>query len=146
MRRLRDYQDDAYANRYSKLVDCVHAMELGLLGAAGQPGCSATPELTPRLPLTEAVARNYFKVLAYKDEIEVLCLRARLKAPPPRPTSAQRSVPAALVLLTDLPKLGTGAMARFSRIEECQDTEVLALNAGVAAASESWALGSSAFS
>ena len=80
MRRLRDYQDDAYANRYSKLVDCVHAMELGLLGAAGQPGCSATPELTPRLPLTEAVARNYFKVLAFKDEIEVLCLRVRLKA------------------------------------------------------------------
>ena len=80
MRRLRDYQDDAYANRYSKLVDCVHAMELGLLGVAGQPGCSATPELTPGLPLTEAVARNYFKVLAFKDEIEVLCLRVRLKA------------------------------------------------------------------
>ena len=54
-------------------------MELGLLGAAGQRECTATPELTPRLPLTEAVARNYFKVLAYKDEIEVACLRVRLE-------------------------------------------------------------------
>lgn len=88
MRRLRDYQDDAYANRYSKLVNSVHAMELGLLGAAGQRECTATPELTPRLPLTEAVARNYFKVLAYKDEIEVACLRVRLEGPPPRVCTA----------------------------------------------------------
>jgi indolepyruvate ferredoxin oxidoreductase len=51
------YQDRAYADRYLALVDRVRrrAEKLGAGGTA----------------LTEAVARNYFKLLAYKDEYEV---------------------------------------------------------------------------
>jgi indolepyruvate ferredoxin oxidoreductase len=51
---LTSYQDAAYARRYTDLVERVGA-KLGAKGAA----------------LTEAVARNYFKLLAYKDEFEV---------------------------------------------------------------------------
>jgi indolepyruvate ferredoxin oxidoreductase len=58
VRRRRDYlvsyQDAAYARRYTDLVERV-AARVGTGGAA----------------LTEAVARNYFKLLAYKDEFEV---------------------------------------------------------------------------
>ncbi|MEW5890472.1 MAG: indolepyruvate ferredoxin oxidoreductase family protein [Pseudomonadota bacterium] len=54
---LTDYQDAAYAQRYRDLVDRVHRREAALL-----PGSTE---------LTEAVARNYFKLLAYKDEYEV---------------------------------------------------------------------------
>jgi indolepyruvate ferredoxin oxidoreductase len=54
---LTDYQDQAYANRYAALVERVRDTERertrGLHG------------------LAEAVARNYFKLLAYKDEYEV---------------------------------------------------------------------------
>jgi indolepyruvate ferredoxin oxidoreductase len=51
------YQNSAYARRYQALVDRVREQERYASGAAG--------------PLTEAVARSYFKVLAYKDEYEV---------------------------------------------------------------------------
>jgi indolepyruvate ferredoxin oxidoreductase len=54
---LTAYQDAAYASRYSELVDRVAARESEIA-----PGSTA---------LTEAVARNYYKVLAYKDEYEV---------------------------------------------------------------------------
>jgi indolepyruvate ferredoxin oxidoreductase len=58
VRRRRDYltayQDAAYARRYTDLVEQVGA-KVGADGAA----------------LTEAVARNYFRLLAYKDEYEV---------------------------------------------------------------------------
>jgi indolepyruvate ferredoxin oxidoreductase len=61
---LTDYQDAAYAERYRALVERVR-------GAEG--------ERTPgRSGLAEAVARYYFKLLAYKDEYEV----ARLQSDP----------------------------------------------------------------
>jgi indolepyruvate ferredoxin oxidoreductase len=59
--RRRDYlvayQDQAYARRYTDLVERVRRAENALL-----PGSCV---------LTEAVARGYFKLLAYKDEYEV---------------------------------------------------------------------------
>ena len=54
---LTDFQDAAYAQRYTALIGRVRAAE-----AAAAPGSTA---------LSEAVARNYFKLLAYKDEYEV---------------------------------------------------------------------------
>ena len=54
---LTDYQDAAYAKRYTALVERVRAAETGVA-----PGMSL---------LTEAVARGYHKLLAYKDEYEV---------------------------------------------------------------------------
>ncbi|MEN9314969.1 MAG: hypothetical protein RIS35_1362 [Pseudomonadota bacterium] len=59
---LTDYQDDAWARRYLSLVDRTRAAEAALGAprpAAGMP------------PLTEAVARNFFKLMSYKDEYEV---------------------------------------------------------------------------
>ncbi|MBS0552473.1 MAG: indolepyruvate ferredoxin oxidoreductase family protein, partial [Proteobacteria bacterium] len=55
---LTAYQDVAYSARYRRLVDGVLAVE------AEKAGASSTR-------LAEAVARNYFKLLAYKDEYEV---------------------------------------------------------------------------
>jgi len=60
---LSAYQNSAYAARYSTLVERVRAAE-SRLGAG--------------TVLTEAVARYYFKLMAYKDEYEV----ARLYADP----------------------------------------------------------------
>ncbi|WP_305806018.1 indolepyruvate ferredoxin oxidoreductase family protein [Stenotrophomonas sp. YIM B06876] len=54
---LTDYQDAAYAGRYRRLVDAVRQAEQRLA-----PGSTA---------LTEAVARYFFKLMAYKDEYEV---------------------------------------------------------------------------
>lgn len=54
---LAGYQNAAYAARYKALVDRVREAE-----AAGTRGLSG---------LAEAVARYYFKLLAYKDEYEV---------------------------------------------------------------------------
>ncbi len=54
---LTDYQDAAYAHRYVALVDRAVAAE-----ASKAPG---------RGGLADAVARYYFKLLAYKDEYEV---------------------------------------------------------------------------
>jgi indolepyruvate ferredoxin oxidoreductase len=54
---LTDFQDAAYAQRYAALVERVRAAEKSV-----QPGSEA---------LAEAVARNYFRLLAYKDEYEV---------------------------------------------------------------------------
>ena len=58
---LVEYQDQAYADRYLKLLQRVRAREQSedLQGA------------TDSYPLTEAVARSYFQLLAYKDEYEV---------------------------------------------------------------------------
>jgi len=61
---LTSYQDTAYARRYSELVDRVRRVE--------------SDRLTGSTQLSEAVARYYFKLLAYKDEYEV----ARLHADP----------------------------------------------------------------
>jgi len=54
---LSDYQSHAYANRYTQLVEKVTAVEKSLFGKRGA--------------LSEAVARSYFRLLAYKDEYEV---------------------------------------------------------------------------
>jgi indolepyruvate ferredoxin oxidoreductase len=59
---LGDYQDAAYAARYRALVDRVRQVETDRgLGTR----------------LTEAVARYYFKLMAYKDEYEVARLYTR---------------------------------------------------------------------
>ena len=63
-RYLADYQNEAYARRYLYLVDRVRAAE-------AKVGAGDTA-------LTEAVARNYHKLLACKDEYEV----ARLYSAP----------------------------------------------------------------
>jgi indolepyruvate ferredoxin oxidoreductase len=54
---LTEYQDAAYAERYRTMVEKVRSVE-----AAKTPGFTS---------LAAAVARNYFKLLAYKDEYEV---------------------------------------------------------------------------
>ncbi|WP_288902688.1 indolepyruvate ferredoxin oxidoreductase family protein [uncultured Sneathiella sp.] len=54
---LKGYQNSRYAKRYLKLIETVGKAE-----AAVQPGSTM---------LTEAVARYYFKLMAYKDEYEV---------------------------------------------------------------------------
>jgi len=54
---LVDYQDRAYADRYARLLDRVQAADRRIDAGSGR--------------LTRAVAQNYFKLLAYKDEYEV---------------------------------------------------------------------------
>ncbi|MDQ9169058.1 indolepyruvate ferredoxin oxidoreductase family protein [Oxalobacteraceae bacterium R-40] len=63
---LTEYQNADYAQQYREFVTQVRAAEQKVV-PAGKP-----------LPLTEAVARNLFKLMAYKDEYEV----ARLHADP----------------------------------------------------------------
>jgi indolepyruvate ferredoxin oxidoreductase len=58
---LSGYQDAAYAGQFKSLVDQVRTQELAL-GAGTR--------------LTEAVARNLFKLMAYKDEYEVARLHS----------------------------------------------------------------------
>ena len=55
--RLIDYQSAAFAARYTVLVERVRAVEQERVSSRGA--------------LAEAVARTYFKLLAYKDEYEV---------------------------------------------------------------------------
>jgi len=55
---LVDYQDERYARRYAAAVERVKAAERALVGDGP-------------LALTEAVARNLYKLMAYKDEYEV---------------------------------------------------------------------------
>ena len=57
---LTGYQNAAYAEQYAGFVDRVRRAEEGLVGAAPAD-----------LPLTQAVARYLFKLMAYKDEYEV---------------------------------------------------------------------------
>ena len=76
---LTGYQNAAYARRYADLVERVRKVESDRLQSTR---------------VTEAVARYYFKLLAYKDEYEV----ARLHSDPPtsswrftnRPSAASR--------------------------------------------------------
>jgi len=63
---LAAYQNEAYAQRYRAFVDDVRRAEAKLEHPDGQA------------PLTEAVAKNLHKLMAYKDEYEV----ARLYADP----------------------------------------------------------------
>jgi indolepyruvate ferredoxin oxidoreductase len=60
---LKGYQDAAYAGRYRRLVERVREAEARKTGGT---------------ELTEAVARHFFKLMAYKDEYEV----ARLHSDP----------------------------------------------------------------
>ncbi|MEX3955920.1 indolepyruvate ferredoxin oxidoreductase family protein [Trinickia sp. EG282A] len=60
---LTAYQNEAYAKRYRALVDDVRKAERALDGDAAQE------------PLTEAVARNLHKLMAFKDEYEVARLQ-----------------------------------------------------------------------
>ncbi len=53
---LTDYQDSAYAQRYADMVERVRVAESGVSSTS---------------LLAEAVARNLFKLMAYKDEYEV---------------------------------------------------------------------------
>ncbi|CAN7479617.1 indolepyruvate ferredoxin oxidoreductase family protein [Neorhizobium sp. LjRoot104] len=53
---LSDYQNAAYAARYAGLVDIAKSAEMRLRGVTG---------------FAEAVAKNAFKLMAYKDEYEV---------------------------------------------------------------------------
>ena len=59
---LVEYQDEAYAGRYRALVELAREAERARVGAEGA--------------FTDAVARSYFKLLAYKDEYEVARLHA----------------------------------------------------------------------
>jgi len=61
---LTDYHDARYAQQYRQRVETFAVLERNICGSPGA--------------LTEAVARNYFKVLAIKDEYEV----ARLHSAP----------------------------------------------------------------
>jgi indolepyruvate ferredoxin oxidoreductase len=61
---LTDYQNAAYAEQYRAFVEQVREVE----GRLAEP--------SKALRLTEAVARYYFKLMAYKDEYEVARLHA----------------------------------------------------------------------
>jgi indolepyruvate ferredoxin oxidoreductase len=60
---LTDYQDEAYARRYCDWVERIRAKEVQVA-----PGSTR---------LAEAIARQYFRLLAYKDEYEVARLYTR---------------------------------------------------------------------
>ena len=63
---LTAYQNAAYADKYVGFVNTVLAKERAL----------SSGESVQRFPLTEAVARNLFKLMAYKDEYEVARLHS----------------------------------------------------------------------
>ena len=67
---LTAYQNAAYADKYVSFVNTVRAKELALSAGA------MTEVIAQRLPLTEAVVRNLFKLMAYKDEYEVARLHS----------------------------------------------------------------------
>ncbi len=72
---LADYQNDRWARRYSALVERVRVAEArlgGTDGASDTGDATASPdEASRRFALTDAVARNLFKLMSYKDEYEV---------------------------------------------------------------------------
>jgi len=77
-RYLCAYQNEKYAERYRALVEQTRRAEAMLDGKndAGDGDADNTGNTTAAFPLTESVARGYFKLLAYKDEYEVARLYA----------------------------------------------------------------------
>ncbi len=63
---LTAYQNAGYAANYVDFVEKIHSKEQALNGDV----------IAKTLPLTEAVARNLFKLMAYKDEYEVARLHS----------------------------------------------------------------------
>ena len=61
--RLVAYQDDAYARRYDELVERAARAEAAVAGQASQA--------KERTPFALAVARQAYRLMAYKDEYEV---------------------------------------------------------------------------
>ncbi|MBK7003984.1 MAG: indolepyruvate ferredoxin oxidoreductase family protein [Burkholderiales bacterium] len=68
---LTGYQNAAYARRYADVVAQVRSAESALFVATPQSDRGAAASLANTLPLTQAVARYLFKLMAYKDEYEV---------------------------------------------------------------------------
>ena len=77
VRFLTDYQDAAYAKRYSDLVALVRQTESARIHVStpqpsiASPWTNQRPTPQPSNALTDAVARYWFKLLAIKDEYEV---------------------------------------------------------------------------
>jgi indolepyruvate ferredoxin oxidoreductase len=67
---LRAYQNEAYAQRYEHFIEQVRAAEMAQCPLAGDSDGTHAPG-TLSLPFSEAVARNLYKLMAYKDEYEV---------------------------------------------------------------------------
>ena len=75
---LTAYQNTAYADKYIDFVNLIRAKEQAL-SASATAGTSVGASVglaAQRLPLTEAVVRNLFKLMAYKDEYEVARLHS----------------------------------------------------------------------
>jgi indolepyruvate ferredoxin oxidoreductase len=66
LQRLTHYQNAAYAGQYVQWVERVQQAEQALPSSQGR-----------RLRMTEAVARNLYKLMAYKDEYEVARLHSQ---------------------------------------------------------------------
>ncbi|MDD9883909.1 MAG: indolepyruvate ferredoxin oxidoreductase family protein [Gammaproteobacteria bacterium] len=73
-RYLCAYQNTKYADRYRALVEQTRRAEVAM--TTGDANYADDKNADDALKLTEAVARGYFKLLAYKDEYEVARLYA----------------------------------------------------------------------
>lgn len=71
---LSAYQNAAYAKQYQDFVDDVRSKELAL--RISDTNMAQTSTQPTNLRLTESVARNLFKLMAYKDEYEVARLHS----------------------------------------------------------------------
>ena len=103
---LREYQDEAWAQRYRRFVERVRAGE-----AERAPGRSG---------LAEAVARNLFRLMSYKDEYEVARLYTNGESRPgsgasSRATSGSASTSRRRSLRGATPRPASFASARSGR-------------------------------